>query len=51
MIVQMNGPYSISNFFILLFKGAEATCVKIATQMKKCSRLKEMKFSAHINML
>ena len=23
-------------------KGAEATCVKIATEMKKCSRLKEM---------
>ena len=25
-----------------LFKGAEATCVKIATEMKKCSKLKEM---------
>ena len=24
------------------FKDAEATCVKIATEMKKCSRLKEM---------
>ena len=23
-------------------KGAEATCVKIATEKKKCSRLKEM---------
>ena len=26
----------------LWFKGAEATCVKITTEMKKCSRLKEM---------
>ena len=25
-----------------LIKGAEATCVKIAIEMKKCSRLKEM---------
>ena len=24
------------------FKGAEATCVDIATQMKKCFRLKDM---------
>ena len=26
----------------VLLKGAEATCVKISTEMKKCSRLKEM---------
>ena len=31
-------------FLLLLFKvkGAEATFVKIAAEMKKCSRLKEM---------
>ena len=27
---------------LLPLKGAEATCVKIATEIKKCSRLKEM---------
>ena len=27
---------------MLCFKGTEATCVKIATEMKKCYRLKEM---------
>ena len=27
---------------VFLLKGAEATCVKIATEMKKFSRLKEM---------
>ena len=32
---------SRSNTFIP-FKGAEATCVKIATEMKKCVRLKDM---------
>ena len=29
-------------FGSLCTKDAEATCVKIATEMKKCSRLKEM---------
>ena len=33
---------------LLRLKGAEATCVKIATEMKKCSRLKEM---ANFNVL
>ena len=28
--------------FLITFKGAEATCVKIATETKKSSRLKEM---------
>ena len=32
----------ISNVDLENLKGAEATCVKIATEMKKCSRLKEM---------
>ena len=39
------------------FKHAEATCVEIATEMKKCFRLKDMlnfnilwKFLAHVNM-
>ena len=39
------------------FNGANATCVKIATDMKKCSRLKEIsnfnvpwKVLAHMNM-
>ena len=39
------------------FNGADATCVKIATDMKKCSRLKEIsnfnvpwKVLAHKNM-
>ena len=31
-------PHDISGHI----KGAEATCVKIATEMNKCSRLKEM---------
>ena len=31
----------ISNVDLENLKGAEATCVKIATEMKKCSRLKE----------
>ena len=29
-------------FVIKLFKGAEATCVEIATEMKICFRLKDM---------
>ena len=33
---------------LLHLKGAETTCVKIATEMKKCSRLKEM---ANFNVL
>ena len=33
---------------LLRLKGAEATCVKIATEMKKCSRLEEM---ANFNVL
>ena len=39
------------------FNGADATCVKIATDMKKCSRLKEIsnfnvpwKVLTHMNM-
>ena len=27
---------------VMYYSPAEATCVKIATEMKKCSRLKEM---------
>ena len=37
-------PISISLkcWVVFFIKDAEATCVKIATEMKKCSRLKEM---------
>ena len=30
------------NSFVKVIEGAEATCVKIATEIKKSSRLKEM---------
>ena len=43
--MQTTNSYSdtVSYFsdYSLFLKGAEATCVKIATEMKKCSRLKE----------
>ena len=32
----------LEDCMVQFIKGAEATCVKIATEMKKCSRLKEM---------
>ena len=32
----------LEDYMVQFIKGAEATCVKIATDMKKCCRLKEM---------
>ena len=36
--------YTVSYFsdYLLFLKGTETTCVKIATEMKKCSSLKKV---------
>ena len=35
-------PLLVNDKFVTDIKGAEATCVRIATEMKKCFRLKDM---------
>ena len=44
LIISKLFPYIALWFFykIILIKGAEATCVEIVTEMKKCFRLKDM---------
>ena len=39
---KLVGFQKFIRFMSLLFKGAEATCVEISSEMKKCFRLKDI---------